>query len=151
MLKKTALFLHEGFPYGQQNQALAGLHHKISVRSRIYFSPTAFISKVCVLPPNPNSIFHIVLKVIPLGAKLFPWKLLVLLYRTGVVEFGLLLASTKMDQEIFVLRVFVIRYNMQYIPCNSALLAQETLFLTQKGTFYAQRSREKKCINRDKS
>ena len=25
--------------------------------------------------------------------------------------------------------------NMQYIPCNSALLAQETLFLTQKGTF----------------
>ena len=24
---------------------------------------------------------------------------------------------------------------MQYIPCNSALLAQETLFLTQKGTF----------------
>ena len=27
---------------------------------------------------------------------------------------------------------------MQYIPCNSALLAQETLFLTQKGTFFAQ-------------
>ena len=24
---------------------------------------------------------------------------------------------------------------MQYIPCNSALIAQETLFLTQKGTF----------------
>ena len=24
---------------------------------------------------------------------------------------------------------------MQYIPCNNALLAQETLFLTQKGTF----------------
>ena len=24
---------------------------------------------------------------------------------------------------------------MQYIPCNSALLAQETLFLTQKDTF----------------
>ena len=24
---------------------------------------------------------------------------------------------------------------MQYIPCNSTLLAQETLFLTQKGTF----------------
>ena len=24
---------------------------------------------------------------------------------------------------------------MQYIPCNSALLAHETLFLTQKGTF----------------
>ena len=24
---------------------------------------------------------------------------------------------------------------MQYIPCNSALLAQKTLFLTQKGTF----------------
>ena len=27
---------------------------------------------------------------------------------------------------------------MQYIPCNSALLAQETPFLTQKGTFFAQ-------------
>ena len=24
---------------------------------------------------------------------------------------------------------------MQYIPCNSALLAQETLVFTQKGTF----------------
>ena len=32
------------------------------------------------------------------------------------------------------------QWNMQYIPCNSALLAQETLFLTQKGTFFAQRS-----------
>ena len=41
------------------------------------------------------------------------------------------------------------QWNTQYIPCNSALLAQETLFLTQKGTFFAQRS--KKCINRDKS
>ena len=30
--------------------------------------------------------------------------------------------------------------NMQYIPCNSALLAQETLFLTQNGTFFAKRS-----------
>ena len=27
------------------------------------------------------------------------------------------------------------QYNLQYIPCNSALLSQETLFLTQKGTF----------------
>ena len=25
---------------------------------------------------------------------------------------------------------------MQYIPCNSALLAQETLFLTQKALFW---------------
>ena len=25
---------------------------------------------------------------------------------------------------------------MQYAPCNSALLTQETLFLTQKGTFF---------------
>ena len=30
--------------------------------------------------------------------------------------------------------------NMQFILCNSTLLAQETLFLTQKGTFFAQRS-----------
>ena len=30
--------------------------------------------------------------------------------------------------------------NQQYIPCNSAHLAQETQFLTQKGTFFAQRS-----------
>ena len=29
---------------------------------------------------------------------------------------------------------------MQNIPCNSALLAQGTLFLTQKGTFFAKRS-----------
>ena len=34
----------------------------------------------------------------------------------------------------------LIQYNMQYIPCNSALLAQETLLLTQKGTFFVQRS-----------
>ena len=32
------------------------------------------------------------------------------------------------------------QWDMQYIPCNSALFAQETLFLTQKGTFFAQRS-----------
>ena len=31
------------------------------------------------------------------------------------------------------------QWNMQYIPCNSAILAQETLFLTQK-TLFAQRS-----------
>ena len=30
--------------------------------------------------------------------------------------------------------------NMQYLPYNSALIAQETLFLTQKGTIFAQRS-----------
>ena len=29
---------------------------------------------------------------------------------------------------------------MQYIPCNSALLAQDILLLTQKGTFFAKRS-----------
>ena len=28
---------------------------------------------------------------------------------------------------------------MQYIPCNSALLAQETLLLTKKNTCFAQR------------
>ena len=37
-------------------------------------------------------------------------------------------------------------YNMQYIPCNSALLAQETLFLTQKGTFFAQKVRKSRQI-----
>ena len=31
------------------------------------------------------------------------------------------------------------QYNMQYIQCNSALLSQETLFLTQKRHFFAQR------------
>ena len=40
--------------------------------------------------------------------------------------------------------------NMQFILCNSTLLAQETLFLTQKGTLFAQRS-PKKCVNCDKS
>ena len=28
------------------------------------------------------------------------------------------------------------QYNMQYIPCNSAFLAQETMFLTKKKTFF---------------
>ena len=32
---------------------------------------------------------------------------------------------------------------MQYIPCNSALLAQEALFLPKKIS-------KKKCVNRDK-
>ena len=32
-----------------------------------------------------------------------------------------------------------IQFNMQYIRCNSALLAQETLFLTPKSTYLAQR------------
>ena len=31
------------------------------------------------------------------------------------------------------------QYDMQYIPCDSTLLAQETLFLTQKNTFFTQR------------
>ena len=38
---------------------------------------------------------------------------------------------------------------MQYIPCNSALLAQEILFLTQKGTFlpkYLQKMRKSKFM-----
>ena len=35
---------------------------------------------------------------------------------------------------------------MQYIPCNSALLAQGTLFLTQKGTFFAKRSLKRALI-----
>ena len=34
---------------------------------------------------------------------------------------------------------------MQYIPCNSALLAQEILFLTQKGTFFCPKI-SKKCL-----
>ena len=35
---------------------------------------------------------------------------------------------------------------MHYIPCNSALLAQETMFLTQKGICP---KISKKCVNRD--
>ena len=38
---------------------------------------------------------------------------------------------------------------MQYIPCNSALLAQEALFLPKKA-FFSQRS-PKKCLNCDKT
>ena len=34
------------------------------------------------------------------------------------------------------------QHKMQYITCNIALLAQETLFLTQKGTFFGQRSQK---------
>ena len=40
----------------------------------------------------------------------------------------------------------LIQYNMQYMPCYSAILVQETLFLTHKSP----RS-SKKCVNRDKS
>ena len=75
-----------------------------------------------------------------------------------VSELGSLSSGAKMATKIFVNRVFTIfcvkcvvfarnrkfakltQWNMQYISCNSALLAQETLFLTQKGTFFAQRS-----------
>ena len=35
------------------------------------------------------------------------------------------------------------QYDMQFIPYKSALFAQETLFLTQKGTFFAQRFKKK--------
>ena len=41
------------------------------------------------------------------------------------------------------------QYNMQYIPCYSAILVQETLFLTQKGTFlpkYLQKVRKSGLI-----
>ena len=40
--------------------------------------------------------------------------------------------------------------NMQYIPCNSALLAQEALFLPRKALFMP-KDLLKKCVNRDKS
>ena len=39
---------------------------------------------------------------------------------------------------------------MQYIPCNSALLAQEALFLPKKALFMP-KDLQKKCVNRDKS
>ena len=44
----------------------------------------------------------------------------------------------------------LINYNMQYIPCYSALYAQETLFLTQMSTFCCPKA-SKKSVNRDKS
>ena len=49
-------------------------------------------------------------------------------------------ARAKMATKVFVPPL--IQYNMQCLPCNSALLAPETLFLTQKGTFFAQRSQK---------
>ena len=67
-----------------------------------------------------------------------------------MTEVGSLSSKAKMAMKIFVKRdncvVFarnrkfanLIQYNMQYKPCNSALLAQETMFLTQKGTFFTQ-------------
>ena len=63
---------------------------------------------------------------------------------------GILLSGAKMVLKTFVKRVFTIfatcalflgvianlnQYNMQYIPCNSALLSQETLVLTKKSRF----------------
>ena len=38
---------------------------------------------------------------------------------------------------------------MQYIPCNSALLAQEALFLPKKALFMP-KDFQKKGVNRDK-
>ena len=70
----------------------------------------------------------------------------------------------KNGQKSFVWRIFAIvatkapffrvlansiQYNTQYISCNSALLAQETLFLTPKGTFLPKDLQ--KVHNRDKS
>ena len=36
----------------------------------------------------------------------------------------------------------LIQYNMQYIPCNNALIAQETLLLFQKSTFFPKDSQK---------
>ena len=43
----------------------------------------------------------------------------------------------------------LIQYNMQYILCNNALLAQETLLLSKESTFMPKGSN--KCVNCDKS
>ena len=59
--------------------------------------------------------------------------------RCRVAKLGSLSSGAKMAMKIFVKRVFTIfAWNMQYIPCNSALLAQETLFLTKKALFLPQ-------------
>ena len=69
-------------------------------------------------------------------------------------EVGSLLERAKMAIKFFAKRVFTIfttnasflrvianlnQYNMQYIPCNSAPLAKETLFDPQKKHFFVQR------------
>ena len=41
----------------------------------------------------------------------------------------------------------LIQYDMQYIPCNNALLAIEALLLLIKNTFFYTKS-SKKCANR---
>ena len=73
-------------------------------------------------------------------------------HQPRVAEVGSLLSKAKIAMKIFVNRIYYFRdkcfvfarnrkfanltqYNMQYILCNSALLAQETLFFTQKGIF----------------
>ena len=73
-----------------------------------------------------------------------------------VAEVGSLSARATMAMQIFVWRVFaifvvrrlqianLIQYNMQYLPCYSEVLAQETLPLTQK-TLLPKSS--KKCLN----
>ena len=62
---------------------------------------------------------------------------------TRVAEVGSLSARTKMATKVFARRIFAIfatnasflrivansiQYDMQYVPCNRALFAQETLF-----------------------
>ena len=44
----------------------------------------------------------------------------------------------------------IIQYNMQYIPCNSALLAQETTVFNPTQNFFCPKS-SKKCVNWNKS
>ena len=54
-----------------------------------------------------------------------------------VAEVGSVKASAKMAVCVRYCQIAnLIQYDMQYIPCNSALLAQKTLFLTQKGTVF---------------
>ena len=62
-----------------------------------------------------------------------------------VAKVGSLSARAKMATQIFLKRIFSIfatianltQYNMQYLPGNSSLLAQETLFLKKKTLFLA--------------
>ena len=141
------------------------------VRSSIHFSPTGFISKVCFHPQNPNSMFHIVLKVIPLGAKLFRLRSFLETFgsfiqnqggriwhpigehKNGPGNFGQACIYYVRDKCIKLARnckfANVILYNMQYISYNSAILAKEKVFLTKKKPFFCPKS-PKKGVNRNK-
>ena len=76
------------------------------------------------------------------------FSLYITLRRLRVAEVGSLSARAQMARNCKFANL--IQYNMQYIPCNSALLAQKNIVVVPKKAPFCPRS-PKKSIKRDKS